>query len=85
MFVLHFHVTDSDIYKMTTKYLEMPNRTEVLNKRLDLLRELLSVLQRQMERAHGVELEWIVIWLIVICVILDVVAIYHESLYSVMK
>lgn len=37
----------------------------VLNKRLDMLRELLDVLQQQMENSHAVKLEWIVIYLIV--------------------
>ena len=53
----------------------MSGRTEVLNKRLDMLRELLDVLQQQMENAHAVKLEWIVIWLIVIEVVLQVFAI----------
>ena len=35
------------MYRMCMQYLEMEPRTEVLNKRLDLLRELLSVLQQQ--------------------------------------
>jgi uncharacterized Rmd1/YagE family protein len=58
----------------------MDPRTEVLNKRLDMLRELLDVLQQQMENAHSVKLEWIVIWLIVIEVVLQVIAIGGESL-----
>ena len=58
----------------------MSQRTEVLNKRLDMLRELLDVLQQQMENAHAVKLEWIVIWLIVIEVVLQVIAIGGESL-----
>lgn len=37
----------------------------VLNKRLDMLRELLDVLQQQMENSHAVKLEWIIIYLIV--------------------
>jgi uncharacterized Rmd1/YagE family protein len=32
-------------YKLVMEYLEMSNRTDVLNKRLDMLRELLDVLQ----------------------------------------
>jgi uncharacterized Rmd1/YagE family protein len=58
----------------------MNGRTEVLNKRLDMLRELLDVLQQQMENAHAAKLEWIVIWLIVIEVVLQVVAVAVESL-----
>ena len=62
------------------RYLEMSGRTEVLNKRLDMLRELLDVLQQQMENAHAVKLEWIVIWLIVIEVDLQVLAIGGQSI-----
>jgi uncharacterized Rmd1/YagE family protein len=65
---------------MVMSYLEMNGRTEVLNKRLDMLRELLDVLQQQMENAHAAKLEWIVIWLIVIEVVLQVVAVAVESL-----
>lgn len=62
------------------RYLEMSGRTEVLNKRLDMLRELLDVLQQQMENAHAVKLEWIVIWLIVMEVVLQTIATGGESL-----
>ncbi len=53
----------------------MAGRTEILNKRLDMLRELLDVLQQQMENAHAVKLEWIVIYLIVAEVVLQGLAI----------
>ena len=53
-------------YETIMNYLEMDSRTNILNKRLDMLRELLDVLQHQMENEHGVKLEWIVIWLIVV-------------------
>ena len=36
---------------MVMRYLEMDGRVEVVNKRLDLLRELLDVLQEQMEES----------------------------------
>ncbi len=58
-----------------SSYLEMAGRTEILNKRLDMLRELLDVLQQQMENAHAVKLEWIVIYLIVAEVVLQGLAI----------
>lgn len=56
-------------------YLEMAGRTEILNKRLDMLRELLDVLQQQMENSHSVKLEWIVIYLIVAEVVLQGLAV----------
>lgn len=67
--------THEENYHMVMEYLEMSGRTAILNKRLDLLRELLDVLQHQMENEHGVKLEWIVIWLIVVEVVLQVLAI----------
>jgi len=68
-------------YKLVMRYLEMSERTEVLNKRLDMLRELLDVLQQQMENSHALKLEWIVIWLIVIEVVLQVLSIGGESFH----
>ncbi len=62
-------------FKLFSSYLEMAGRTESLNKRLDMLRELLDVLQQQMENAHAVKLEWIVIYLIVAEVVLQGLAI----------
>ena len=62
-------------FKLFSSYLEMAGRTEILNKRLDMLRELLDVLQQQMENAHAVKLEWIVIYLIVAEVVLQGLAI----------
>jgi uncharacterized Rmd1/YagE family protein len=60
----------------------MSGRVEVLNKRLDMLKELLDVLQQQMENAHASKLEWIVIWLIVIEVIVELVAIASGKMFS---
>ena len=59
-------------YKLVTKYLEVDERVRVLNTRVDMLRDLLSVLQQQMETAHASNLELIVIWLIVVEVVLQV-------------
>ena len=71
--------THEENYQMVMEYLEMSGRTAILNKRLDLLRELLDVLQHQMENEHGVKLEWIVIWLIVVEVILQALAIVFSK------
>lgn len=49
----------------------MANRTEILNKRLDMLRELLGVLQQQLDNSHSMNVEWIVIWLIIVSVVLE--------------
>lgn len=68
---------DEDKYKPNyikmMSYLEMDNRIMVLNKRLDMLKELLDMLQHQIHNAHATKLEWIVIWLIIIEVVIEVV------------
>mmetsp|Transcript_6278 Transcript_6278/g.9476 ORF Transcript_6278/g.9476 Transcript_6278/m.9476 type:complete len:422 (-) Transcript_6278:44-1309(-) len=60
-------------YEKVMKYLEMDSRVEVINKRLDMLKELLDVLHQQMENAHSTKLEWIIIWLIVLEVVIQIV------------
>ncbi|GLD92527.1 hypothetical protein PINS_up001086 [Pythium insidiosum] len=53
------------LYKKMMKYLDVDNRVAILNTRLDILRELLDVLSQQLAHQHDTKLEWIVIWLIV--------------------
>ena len=63
-------------YVMLKNYLEINTRVTVLNTRIDMLRELLEVLQAQAENEHGTNLEWIVIWLIVAEVVLQLLSMY---------
>ena len=65
-------------YRMMIAYLEVEIRTDLVNKRIDLLRELVHLLQHQQEQDHGTKLEWIVIWLIVVSVILEIYVIVGE-------
>jgi uncharacterized Rmd1/YagE family protein len=44
----------------------------VINKRLDMLRELLDMLQQQMESDHINNLDWIIIWLLALEVFIQV-------------
>ena len=60
----------------TNRYLEMSARTDVLNTRVDMLRELLAVLQQREDNSSAVKLEWIVIWLIVISAAIESMAIF---------
>lgn len=64
-----------EVYERVMKYLEMESRVDVINRRLDMLKELLDVLHQQMENAHSTKLEWIIIWLIVLEVIIQLVGI----------
>ena len=63
------------LYKLTYDYLEMAGRTEILNKRLDMLKQLLSMLQQQSENNHNVKLEWIIIWLIIVSIVLEILSV----------
>ena len=56
-------------------YLEMDSRVEVLNTRLNMLKDLLGVLNQQMENDHSTKLEWIIIWLIVIEVVVQLMSV----------
>lgn len=69
-----------ELYKFCGEYLELANRTDILNTRLDMLKQLLSMLQAQQENAHSVKLEWIVIVLILVSVALELLSIVGKLL-----
>eukprot|EP00935_MAST-01C_sp_MAST-1C-sp1_P000560 g560.t1 len=52
------------VYRETRTYLDMEERVDTLNKRLDIMRELLEILHNQANEQHSVRLEWIIIYLI---------------------
>jgi uncharacterized Rmd1/YagE family protein len=61
-----------DVYESVQEYLDISQRVGVLNQRLDIIAELLNILMSQQQH-HGFDfLEWIVIWLIVISVVVEV-------------
>lgn len=57
-------------YKFTRSYLEVDNRVALLNRRLEVIRELLDVLTAQVTDSNSTRLEWIIIWLIAIEIIM---------------
>ena len=59
-------------YQTIAKYLEMETRVDVINTRLDMMKELLDMIQQQMQNEHARKLEWIVIWLILVEVAIEV-------------
>lgn len=67
---------DEDRYKseylIVWKYLEMDIRVEVLNKRLDMIKELLDLLRFHVERSEMTNLDWIIIILIVVYCFVEV-------------
>lgn len=59
-----------ELYKRVGEYAEYDTRVEVLNQRFQVLQEMLDMLRDHQNNFHGVRLEWIVIWLIVVeCVV----------------
>ena len=56
-------------------YLEITRRTEVLNRRIQVVSEMMGILKDEQHALHGEKLEWIVIWLIVAELIVGVMGI----------
>ena len=67
--------TDLPFYRRLVGYLEIPKRTQTLNKRKDVLHELYDIIRDSKELQQTVRLEWIVIWLILVEVVLEVIQI----------
>lgn len=60
-------------YRSMVQYLDVRPRVEVLNKRLDIVKELLEILSNQLDHQHSSRLEWIIIFLILFEVAMTVV------------
>jgi uncharacterized Rmd1/YagE family protein len=61
------------IYKKMRDYLDVDKRLEILNKRLDILKELYDMLNNEIKNQTEHYFEWIIIWLIVVEVLIEVV------------
>jgi len=59
------------VYNRASKYLDVADRTRILNSRLEVLAKLLESLNTQLATDHATHLEWIIIWLIVAEVLLE--------------
>lgn len=59
-------------------HLDVPDRVELLNKRLDILKELLEVLNTQLSNHHSSRLEIIVIWLIIAEIVVTLLVFFLE-------
>jgi len=81
---LHFDILDTPeffweqdkykpVYDHLYKYLELGKRVDILNTRLDIMRELFQMLNDQLDAVHSTKLEWIIIWLIVIEVAISLI------------
>jgi len=58
-----------NLYNQMSRFLETRQRVSVLNKKLDYVNELTSVLRSELSERHGLKLEWMIILLIFIEVI----------------
>lgn len=54
------------LYSMTANYLDITTRVEVLNQRLDVVKELFEMLGNELNHQHSSRLEWTIIILIII-------------------
>jgi uncharacterized Rmd1/YagE family protein len=54
----------SSYYNTVANYLEIRNRIEVLNKKLEVIHEIFDMLAEEQKHRHSSLLEWIIIWLI---------------------
>lgn len=58
------------LYQMAARYFEVVPRTELLNKKLATIHELLEMLATEQNHAHSSKLEWIIIILIAVEIVL---------------
>ena len=60
-------------FTLLADYLEIKPRIEVLNKKLETIRDLLDMIADEQKHAHSSLLEWIIIWLIALEMIILVI------------
>jgi uncharacterized Rmd1/YagE family protein len=60
------HPAMEDLYRMTSGYLEISSRIEILNRKLTIIHSLFNMLADEQKHKHSSMLEWIIIWLIAI-------------------
>lgn len=57
-------------YNKMAIYLELDQRTYILNKRMNIIDEILGILADELNHRHSSRLEWIIIWLIAIEIVI---------------
>ncbi len=88
---LHFDLLDTpeffweypelqDTYHMIINYLEVSQRIQLLNDKLDIIQQLLNMLAEEQKHKHSSTLEWIIIWLIAVEI---VIFLAHDILHLV--
>jgi uncharacterized Rmd1/YagE family protein len=61
------------VYTKMRGYLDVDKRLNILNKRLDILKELYDMLNNEIKNQNEYYLEWIIIWLIAVEILIEVV------------
>ena len=61
------------LYRLVSKQLELAPRVELLNARVEIVRELLVVLSDELQNKHASRLEEIIIWLITVEIVMELV------------
>lgn len=65
-------------YEMVSEYMDLSTRLDILNRRLDVIRELYEILSEELKHAHSSRLEMVIIYLIFLEV---VVAVFKDVLH----
>jgi len=60
------HAELEPLYRQIANYLDLSPRLEVMNKRLDIVHDLFEMLGNELNHQHASQLEWAIIFLIVI-------------------
>ncbi|KAJ9065002.1 sporulation protein rmd1 [Entomophthora muscae] len=68
------------LYNTIRGYLEIPQRAELLNQRVDVICDMLDMLREHLNSSHGEFLEWIVIILIGFEILIGIITIFFEAL-----
>jgi uncharacterized Rmd1/YagE family protein len=88
---LHFDLLDTpeffweypelqETYRSIINYLEMEQRTRLLNDKLNIIQQLLTMLAEEQNHKHSSTLEWIIIWLIAVEILIFLA---HDILHLV--
>lgn len=67
------------LYVITAKDLDIAARVNVLNRRLDILKDLYEVLSNELENRHSMNLEWI----IVVLIFIEVIVTFAKDIFHV--
>jgi uncharacterized Rmd1/YagE family protein len=65
------------MYEQIAHYMDIERRVNILNQRLGIVQELFDMLGNELNHQHSSQLEWAIIWLILIEVALSLMSIFN--------